>query len=1762
MTKLKNPKKKNFNKVCSMLWFAILFLLLFSGVSEASLREDKIDPVLREVISDDYIEVVIKTTDQNRLSNSLRDARLLGKEYLVYKINSRDLETLSSLEEVSRIYLNREYSLLLDDSLPLIGANEYWDEGFEGGGINIAILDTGIDSDHELLNGKVSLMEAFVTDDPEDYQGHGTHVAGIASSVAPGASLLNAKVLSDQGKGSTESITNGIYWAVENGADVVSISIGAPSDSQDEVINEAIDYAISNGVVVVIASGNCGPQGSGSCQGYEGVTIPGSFEPAITVGAVNNNLEWATFSSGNDFGSYIKPDVVAPGVNIMSSVPYGYATKKGTSMATPFVSGVVALLLEENPSLDHYAVKDYLESNALDLGVEGKDEFYGSGFFTFNNEPSIPNPELEVSETKATVSSHTPVESNLTEPPLEVAAFESSENNPFSTEGCGGGRICGNKCWSGCGNGNWNCKNEDEEGTCCPSNAPYYIPNGDACTDDPGYYGCSYTNPYPCDKNNYCWPEPAHCEVSEYCGGEYKACLNPNNVGSCYNGEYYCCDEDVPHYWPSDDLCHAQPYEEGPGCSDNQCLSEYWGQCFDSGETCCEGDNTDGNPDTEFPQYYCKNNGDWASCSEDYKNMNGCQQIGDYYCTHNEGLWKLRECELGCIGNECVESVCGNGFCEDSESKNTCPQDCYSNLKIEGFTNPPTQAISGEFVTVKVRVKNYGTSNDNSKIEASIIPKNYFSSDFENAWQTSAPKCCSQNEYYDAKEISLAPGEEEDVIFSFYAPTQDSVDHCGDSSAWGEEFWLFTALYDQCCTQGDCNVQQNYKKSIEVVEQCTSDLDCVDLGYGYKCNFDQNPHECVYDPCPGECNNYNQLSCGESGNVQQCVQQEDGCYEQELVESCYGNEVCVEGNSECSTPNKKTQVRLENAAKGQKVYKQPGDILNVKLDHKQSESISFQYNDDYFMGDCPTSTSINSDIFCTLTIDEDTPSGNYNFRISGSNTEVIEVINSPTTLIITHKPKLYSRFGDNSGVNTLLEQAYETARENNGIVYDVSQYLGDHPFGSFNNYNPDPNMPSLSANAYALVLGNFIDSKCDKCRNIMILGDDYVIPHYRVDYADISFWNWFSTWFETNTQTEYLFTDQPYIKETKKNMGDLLTLISKDEFDSIVIVIKDNPSGSLSSEVNELKSTLSNIYGYGNNDIDTYYSNEIDCDSYSKLKKGTLIVIGDRDNNNAIKCLPWFDVGSLESDSFKASIEIERNVWGLNKYAIVISGDDLVSGVANFNGILENPFLIDGSLQDTNSVYIHDMSNPPDLPPNLNDVGDHIGGFVLGTCDTGSTGEKVACSATDFTLSVVPPADIITDVRDVLLYCPTYIWNKATGQKGQLMDGLICGGSTLGTGITVGKYVGIASVVGAVPAGVAGTAADAGTTIYKRMLKLCKVIFKGESTKFIQFLDKLKLFKFSNLKVFFQLDSATDISGLWNGWKVFKATLGNHKMALRVINNEFTAETLSQVLKTADDIDSAAKATKSLMKLGAKMADIPYNQIDKAKFLKEYGDLAKKFNIPEAGLKEVQFLTTPGAKGMFRITSKIIEFPASHAPKIATIGHELGHADSLYKMSVKLKNIAPELSEKIAKNTNNYVAIKLRGIAELLADQSNNKHTGTKLAIFIDEIQESGTSLITSSGIQEFVYVDIIGQGLTNIDVVNYLAYVQALAKKSGQTQVTNAIEQFLNYDGVFSAVKAETLDLAEVFYKEVNLLDKSSNHIKNTIELVEQKIDLIMTKI
>lgn len=277
--------------------------------------------------------------------------------------------------------------------------------GLDGSGVGICIVDTGVDAAHEQIAPRTVVFRDFVGTAPTAYDdhGHGTHVASIAAGdgtggpsaasfvgVAPAASLYAAKVLNSAGSGPNDGVVAGVQWcAAQPGVRVISMSLGddAGGDGSDAV-SLAVNQAVQGGDVVVVAAGN-----AGDSPGT--IAAPGVATGALTVGAVaewsnpvgtawhDDGIWLAAFSSrGPTADGRTKPDVTAPGVTVQAAranTGSGYVSQSGTSMATPYVAGAVALALEANPAATPAQVRAAVTGTALDTGAPGPDNEWGAG---------------------------------------------------------------------------------------------------------------------------------------------------------------------------------------------------------------------------------------------------------------------------------------------------------------------------------------------------------------------------------------------------------------------------------------------------------------------------------------------------------------------------------------------------------------------------------------------------------------------------------------------------------------------------------------------------------------------------------------------------------------------------------------------------------------------------------------------------------------------------------------------------------------------------------------------------------------------------------------------------------------------------------------------------------------------------------------------------------------------------------------------------------------------------------------------------------------------------------------------------------------------------------------------------------------------------------------------------------------------------------------------------------------------------------------
>lgn len=334
------------------------------------------------------------------------NGRMIKRDGLLFLFRSRDIETPKVLEYFqakSNVDFAEPQYLLMQNgfeganalnlpndqlyqeeyqwNLPAIGTEKGWSISKGDEDIKIAVIDTGVDLDHPDLSTR--LVEGYnilgENTNPDDDNGHGTHVAGIIASETNNREgiagltwynkIMPIKAMSAEGYGTTFDIAKGIIWAVDNGADVINLSLGNYKESS--VLKRAIRYAYNNNVVMIAAAGN-----DGSSQ----PSYPAAYPEVLSVSAVNNDGTLAEFSN---YGNYI--NISAPGVYIPSTYfNEQYASLSGTSMAAPHVAALAALIKSANPELTNSEVVTIIQKTARDLGKKGKDIQFGSGLIDVN----------------------------------------------------------------------------------------------------------------------------------------------------------------------------------------------------------------------------------------------------------------------------------------------------------------------------------------------------------------------------------------------------------------------------------------------------------------------------------------------------------------------------------------------------------------------------------------------------------------------------------------------------------------------------------------------------------------------------------------------------------------------------------------------------------------------------------------------------------------------------------------------------------------------------------------------------------------------------------------------------------------------------------------------------------------------------------------------------------------------------------------------------------------------------------------------------------------------------------------------------------------------------------------------------------------------------------------------------------------------------------------------------------------------------------
>lgn len=378
------------------------------------------------------ISFLIETYKNSLVSKHSLVKQKLGKEKigrdfydvyngLILNITEQECQGLVKQKLVESCFKNSEVKAFLNESVPLIKADQVWrlrdslGRNITGQNVTISIIDTGVDyAHHDLDQGKVvrehcycsyggaccpnGQVEQHGVGSAMDDMGHGTHCASIAAGtgeasnglmkgVAPDAKIEAIKALDNSGSGYESDIIFGIEKAIEDDTSIISMSLGVSSyslnDCYEDVLSQVVDNAVFIGIPVVVAAGNNGD--------YSTVNAPGCAKKVITVGASDKHDQMANFSSRGPIQDLsIKPDIIAPGVNICAAKASKgqigsdcyqnqgtYVSLSGTSMATPHVAGLVALIKQKHPDWAPQEIKQSLRDKAVSINEDFLTQGYG-----------------------------------------------------------------------------------------------------------------------------------------------------------------------------------------------------------------------------------------------------------------------------------------------------------------------------------------------------------------------------------------------------------------------------------------------------------------------------------------------------------------------------------------------------------------------------------------------------------------------------------------------------------------------------------------------------------------------------------------------------------------------------------------------------------------------------------------------------------------------------------------------------------------------------------------------------------------------------------------------------------------------------------------------------------------------------------------------------------------------------------------------------------------------------------------------------------------------------------------------------------------------------------------------------------------------------------------------------------------------------------------------------------------------------------------
>ena len=592
-------------------------------------------------------------------------------------------------------------------------------------------------------------------------------------------------------------------------------------------------------------------------------------------------------------------------------------------------------------------------------------------------------------------------------------------------------------------------------------------------------------------------------------------------------------------------------------------------------------------PCTSPPLFYCKVGCD-VECGEDFECDDGDPYTEDR-CMHPHNC-----------NSECQSSTyCGNGRCDGDESCNSCPADCDCGPYCgDGHCDPGEDcscsdcSCSSGYSCVSGSCVKDCQYDCRSSCSDDDEPPYCYERDQKSGYCTGGKICC----------------REEEVSCGCMVPDGSSA---------------------------DCD--------------CNSNTDCPNE---YFCNQVSGYDACQPVKYNDDCSNYNDYFCND-GDVYKCSSN-GKYYEKRLVEACGKGKFCddlaVDGTWKCSKLPNDFEVWIDDAGSAIPVNKQPGDKLRLNFYSRIDDEIEISYDPSIFDGNCLGTYDVKSGKnTCILSVRADRELSTE-IKV-GRKSSRVNILKHPRFLIITDSEQLNKRFKDEqNGVSALLSNAYIHARDK-GVVYDLSDYpLGTSPFDSLSAYHEGVSKPRMLDNSYASSISEFVKSRCNGCQDIIMLGDDFVIPYYRNPVPVLE-----KNLFLADKRVESIYTDSRNIPSSVLRWDQYYELFKVDdkyEGKDILFILPNNADKDVLEQVERIKGSLSKYEP----DFEVMDGKSVYCVDerwFTKVRGRTLIIIGTEADNNAFKCMPFVS-GSENRDA----VFIQPNVWDNREYTIVLNTED------------------------------------------------------------------------------------------------------------------------------------------------------------------------------------------------------------------------------------------------------------------------------------------------------------------------------------------------------------------------------------------------------------------------------------------------------------------------------------------------------------------------